>query len=535
MFHRWQCRAGIALVAAAWAGLLWIAWLAYLPPPPRGAEIPDDEFSATRARVILRELVADGIPHPAGSPQNAVVRERIMNFFRGFGYEPQLQSTTRTKAGRTIPLNNVLARRQGSQPGRAVMLVAHYDSVPAGPGASDDGSGVAAILEIARMLRDQPRSRNDVNFLITDGEELGMFGAEAFVREHPWAKDAAAAINLEARGTSGPSLMFETGADNAWLMALYARHVRRPATSSLYYEVYKTLPNDTDFTIFKRHGIEGCNFAFIRNVRDYHTAGDNFVNSDPASLQHHGDHAWQMLGALATCDLDHRTQGRAIYTDILGRCVLWWPASINLLLAAAVLATTGAAGIVARARGLWPTIHWQSLALSPVAFAAALAVGTICDLAFRFAGLAGKRWSESPLPIALVYCGVAIVAIVMVIRRARWGTSDAWSVWSGTWLWWNASGLVAAWFVPGGSYLFTLPGTVAALAGLLAALLPKCVRAWGLLAACCVGAAAAGVFWFPVALLLYDALGFSVGIVYPACAGILMLTIAPLTPRGRIN
>ncbi len=516
------------MVAAAWACLLLLAWAAYLPPPPRGANIPDDEFSATRARVILRELVADGIPHPAGSPQNAVVRERVVKYLRQFGYEPQVQSSVGTAAGRTVKLNNILARRQGSQPGRGVLLVAHYDSVPAGPGASDDGAGVAAVLEIARMLQDQPPSRNDVIFLLTDGEELGMFGAEAFVREHPWAKDAAAAINLEARGTSGPSLMFETGRDNAWLMDLYAQHVRRPATSSLYYEVYKTLPNDTDFSVLKRHGIEGCNFAFIRNVRYYHTENDNFAHSDPASLQHHGDNAWQMLRALADCDLDHRTQGQAIYTDILGRCVLLWPASINLLLAAAALAATGVAGLVARARGQWLTVRWKSLAASPLAFAAALAAGTICDLVFRIAGLAGKRWSDYPLPMTLVYCGVAVGAIFEIFRRTRFGESDAWSSWSATWLWWNAVGLVAAWFVPGGSYLFILPGLVAAGAGLLAAVLPKTAIEWGLLAACCVGATAAGVLWLPVVLLLHDALGLSVGIVYPACTAVLMLTTAPL-------
>jgi hypothetical protein len=118
------------------------------------------------------------------------------------------------------------------------------------------------------------------------------------------------------------------------------------------------------------------------------------------------------------------------------------------------------------------------------------------------------------------------------MHRTRFGQCDGWSVWLGTWLWWNAVGLIAAWLAPGGSYLFILPGIAAAAAGLLAALLPESLSAWGLLAACCAGALAAGVFWLPMPLLLYDALGFSVGIVFPACTAILTLSAAPLLRSG---
>jgi len=80
------------------------------------------------------------------------------------------------------------------------------------------------------------------------------------------AAQVKAAVNLEARGTSGPSLMFETGSANAWLMHLYESVVARPFTNSMYYVVYKLLPNDTDFTVFKKAGYQGFNFGFIGNV-----------------------------------------------------------------------------------------------------------------------------------------------------------------------------------------------------------------------------------------------------------------------------
>ncbi len=527
LFNCRKRRAGIVVVAAAWAGLICLSWLAYQPPAPRDADIPGDEFSAQRARTILRDLVGDRIPHPSGSPQNGVVRDRILKYLREFGYEPQIQSSTANVAGKTIPLHNIAVRRAGSEPGRAVMLVGHYDSVPAGPGASDDGAAVAAILEIARMLRDQPPSRHDVILLFTDGEELGMYGAQAFVRDHPWAKDVIAAINLEARGTSGPSLMFETGADNAWIVELFAQCVTRPATSSLYYEVYRTLPNDTDFSVFKGHGIEGCNFAFIRNVRNYHTSNDDFAHADPASLQHHGDNAWQMLGALANCDFEQRPRGRAIYTDIMGRWVLWWLAWFNPLLAIAALGITALAAKVTRVRGLRPTMHWQSFFAFPVALVAALLSGEACDLVFRFFGLAGKRWSNYPLPIIAIYMSVAAAAVIIVLRSKRFGTDHTWNAWLSTWLWWNAIGLLTALLLPGGSYLFILPGLAVAIGGLFAAQTPTYLTHWGLLETSCLGAIAAGVLWWPVSMLLYDGLGFSVGIVYSVCAAVLMLTVAP--------
>ena len=79
---------------------------------------------------------------------------------------------------------------------------------------------------------------------------------------------------------------------------------------------YKRLPNDTDFTIFKEHGIEGYNFAFVRYVQNYHTKNDDFAHADPGSLQHHGQNTWQLLTALADFDLGSRTAGKAIYTDV---------------------------------------------------------------------------------------------------------------------------------------------------------------------------------------------------------------------------
>jgi len=148
-------------------------------------------------------------------------------------------------------VENIVARVVGTDSTGAVLVASHYDSVPAAPGAADAGSGVAAVLEAMRAFKTGQPPRNDLILLFTDAEELGLLGARAFVEQHAWAKDVRMALNFEARGTRGPAWMFETSAGNGAVVAEWASLVPKPAGSSLTYEVYKRLPNDTDFTEFK--------------------------------------------------------------------------------------------------------------------------------------------------------------------------------------------------------------------------------------------------------------------------------------------
>ena len=93
--------------------------------------------------------------------------------------------------------------------------------------------------------------------LLNDGEEAGLLGARVFSEEHPWAKDVGVALNFDARGNSGPSYMFETSDGNGWLIEQLARALPHPMATSLTGAVYRIMPNDTDFTIYKRHGMPG--------------------------------------------------------------------------------------------------------------------------------------------------------------------------------------------------------------------------------------------------------------------------------------
>jgi len=113
---------------------------------------------------------------------------------RTLGLAPEVQIDfglhTSKVQGDTIGLvHNVLARIPGQVPGKALLLCAHYDSVPTSPGAADDSASVAAILETVRALRASQPLRNDLIILLSDGEEPATLGAAAFVANHPWIKD----------------------------------------------------------------------------------------------------------------------------------------------------------------------------------------------------------------------------------------------------------------------------------------------------------------------------------------------------------
>src|SRR6185436_14698966 len=192
---------------------------------------------------------------------------------------------------------NVIARLKGTGAGRALLLSAHYDSVATGAGASDDAAGVAALLETARALKTQPPLQNDVIFLFTDGEEAGLFGARAFTEQHPWAKDVGVVMNFEARGNGGPSIMFETSSGNQQLIKTFGQTAPDPVASSLTYEIYKLLPNDTDLSVFKEAKLPGLNFAYINGFTHYHTNLDTPVQLDERSLQHHGASALALTRA----------------------------------------------------------------------------------------------------------------------------------------------------------------------------------------------------------------------------------------------
>ena len=305
------------------------------PPAAVAAGAPPIDFSSGRAMRHVEAIAQK--PHPIGSPAHAEVRDYILGELTAAGLTPQVQKTTvmswKGPALIAATVENIVARLSGTATGKAVMLAAHYDSTGTSFGASDDGCGVAAILETLRALRESPPLRNDIIFLFTDGEEVGLLGAKAFINEHPMAKEVGVVLNFEARGSNGPSMMFETTPNNGWLVGQMARSVPYPVANSLSYEVYKRLSNDTDFTAFKDGGLGGLNFAYIDGFANYHTRLDKVENTDERSLQHHGSYALALTRQLGDADLAGARQGSAVYFDLFGLALIRYPSSLALPLA----------------------------------------------------------------------------------------------------------------------------------------------------------------------------------------------------------
>lgn len=522
----------ILLSAVILVAILALSFMGLRPPAPKPLGAPPTEFSAARALDTFHRVLKEDTPHPIGSAANDAVRGRIVDELTRLGYQPQVQ--TAFDCGQYVncaTVNNVVARLEGTEvdpdPKGAVLLAAHYDSVPAGPGDSDDGTGVAAVLEIARALKSLPAPRHTIILLIDDGEEAGLLGAHAFVDFNPLAKDVRAAVNLDARGTSGPSVMFETGSANDWVVRLYARHAVDPVANSIFYTVYQHLPNDTDFTVFKAAGFQGLNFAYVGDVVHYHTPLDNSANVSLSSLQHHGENAFPAVIALANSDLTNPPQQQAVYFDVFGHWLIEWQVrrTIGLALVAAIVLVLQIAWMIRNNRltpreFLWGMIDW------PVSM---IVTGLLAFIVARLVHLAGKtpvNWIAYPLPIETVFWSLAIAVVtthaILFARRAGF-----WGLWAGAWTWWALLAVVIAWQAPGVSYVLLVPVGAAALAG-LPATLPRSENSAGAAFAAVLPIATVGVVAFGPTLLLYSALGNSGLVLIAVVIGLICTPLAPL-------
>lgn len=388
-------------------------------PPAVRRDVPAQDFSAVRAFSTLERVLGDGRPHPTGSVANREVRARIEDELRTLGLEPRVDRATRCRGARCAEVENVVVTVPGrGSGGLALLLACHYDSVPTGPGASDDGAGVAALLEVARALTHEGVAR-DVVLLFDDGEEIGLLGASAFVERAAERARVGAVINVEARGTGGPSLLFETKHIGWRGTRAVARGLGRPVTSSLFAAVYERMPNDTDLTVFGDAGIPGYNFAFLRGVSHYHRATDDLGHLSRQSLQHHGDNVLGLARELARNDgdLDRLAEGpRAVWFDVLSSVVVTWPEPVSVPLALGAALAFG----IARRRQRKEALPWLVVALCGVG--TALALPGACHLLVAPSVIAapGVLLSSSSTR-SLARLGMALVLAALALATCLFG------------------------------------------------------------------------------------------------------------------
>jgi hypothetical protein len=280
-----------------------------MPQKGSPSSIAETKFSTERALISLKEITK--APHYIGTKEHARVRNYLIGQLEELGLETQVQEgfVINQKWKSLDKPKNIIAQIKGSENGKSLLLLSHYDSaLTPSYGASDAGSGVVTILETLRAYKASGKKpKNDIVVLFTDAEEVGLDGARLFVNNHPWAKNVGIALNFEARGSGGPSNMIvETNGGNKNLIeAFMEADVKFPVASSLMYSIYKMLPNDTDSTVLREGAdIDGFFFAFIDDHYDYHTANDTYDNLDVNTLQHQGEYLLPLVHYFGDSDLN---------------------------------------------------------------------------------------------------------------------------------------------------------------------------------------------------------------------------------------
>ena len=479
-----QCAVALALAAAIVAGVV----ATHAPPAVRTREAGPEEFSVARAYSDVVALTAFG-PRPSprpgepSLPAHEQAREWVIARLKQLELAPQVESGTACTPRRTCgPVQNVVARLVPAgvaETEPAVMLLAHYDSVAAGPGAGDDAAGVASVLEIVRVLRHSRALRRPLLVVIDDGEERGLLGARVLC-QGPWARSVAAVLNFEARGNAGQTAMFETSDKSAWLVELYGRAVARPVASSVIYSLYKTLPNDTDLTVTKAAGLRGLNFAFADHVWDYHTPRDSAENLDRRSVQHMGDQGLATTRALLTRAELPAVDDDAVWFDLFTLRLVLYRASWAKGMAVAQALLLAAAVVLLGRRGGGRAVAAGAARVAATLGLAVLVGFLVSKLIVLLAGQP-RPWQGRPLPtwlaLTLATAAAGSAGQLLLERRAPGAPPrrllDIYAMAAGTLLPWTLPSLLLSLWVPGASYVFTLP----ALCGSAALLLVACAPA----------------------------------------------------------
>lgn len=445
------------------AAVFFSLWLSR-PPAPLGLDAPEPLFSAGRAMKHVQEIAR--LPHPMGTAEHARVRAYILGTLSALGIEAEVQSATRLidyggslTGGR---IHNVVARIPGLRGERAVLVAGHYDTQPHTPGAADDGSAVAAMLETARALKTRASVLdNDVIFLFSDAEEIGLVGAHAFVEDHPLAAKVGLVINLEARGSGGVAFTFETSGQNGWIMGEYAKAVRAPFTGSVMFEIYRRMPNNTDFTVFKEAGYAGFNSAFVDGFVHYHALTDTPDRLDRGSLQHHGDTVMDLVSHFGRLDLTRPKAKDRVFFNPAGSWLLVFPGIWQTVLLALVLVLLVVVLVLGFLRGRFSLGSFLAgLLVYPLVLVLVLGVTHLGSKVFGFFYPQASHYYGHNLPGAPWFFGafaaLALLVMTLLARLAqRWLTDESLTIGALFVLVLLAGGLT--YLMPTGGYVLLYP------------------------------------------------------------------------------
>ena len=431
---------------------------ALIDPPSPPAQAAPNEFNTQRAVARLQRILGEERPHPVDTAANDAVRGRLMEELRAIGLDPQVHEAMdcsgfpKLRVVSCSHVRNVVATVPGRGPGKHLLMNAHYDSTPTGPGASDDGLGVAAMLEIAQLLK-QSQPARPVTLLFNEGEEYGLNGAAAFVRTDPLAKQVNSLVNIDTRGVTGPALMHETSAPNGAAIAAYGRASLRPYANSISTDFAKLIPNTTDVVKFAPAGWTLLNWGIIGNETRYHSPGDTVPALDRASVYHVGSEVYAATRALSDMpDPARPGMGRMVFTSIAGHAFIRIPLLIAVIDLGLLLLIGGFLARRARALGK-PLLTSAAMVFGGIAAAALLSVA---------AGLirAGDYFRAYPLVSYLAVYATLLAAMLTIWSRWEHGL-DRERMRAAAWLFILILGAALSLALPGATIFFLIAPTIA--------------------------------------------------------------------------
>jgi hypothetical protein len=335
--------------------------------------------------------------------------------------------------------------------------------------------------------------------------------------------------------------MFETSLQSYDLLTVFNRISGPKFASSLFFEVYKRLPRDTDFSILKRAGMHGYNFAYIGNVKYYHTADDNFKNRDLGSMQHHGNNALGLTRALLNSSQIEQFDSpapaittEAVYFDLFGKLILRWPANWSIYISGLALFLFLYAIVIRIKMSMQTQDDVSRLAfraiLVPIASLVipAITIFLIYIITFELQKLVRLEdhlqldWPQNPTAILLGYwaAGFAITGATSTIA-AKFMKPELLLI--GILALWISLCFLTSIYVNGASYLFILPAVLTASTYSKA----KNGGELGLMITLVVGGAALGLVWLPLERLFYDAVGFRMPMIMMGRIAFVSTTLLP--------
>lgn len=153
-------------------------------------EKPSDDLLASREKLVAHVQNLNFQRYTA--KERSLTRTYITTQLRKFGWRPQLEKYSTGV--------NIFAQRPGTdKTAGAILVAAHYDTVAGSPGADDNATGVAVVLEVARLFNSLPTART-LQLAFFDQEEAGLLGSQAFVQQNQHLIHLQGAIIMDMVG-----------------------------------------------------------------------------------------------------------------------------------------------------------------------------------------------------------------------------------------------------------------------------------------------------------------------------------------------